>query len=97
VWAAVLANFQPGIQEGYVNYKNDERVPLLLIAGGEDHHLLPASLTDSTFKHYRNSSAVTDYHEFAGRSHYTIGEDGWEEVADYAHEWAEANATPPAA
>ncbi|HYZ04685.1 MAG TPA: alpha/beta hydrolase, partial [Rubrobacter sp.] len=27
IWAAVLANFQPGMQEGYVNYQNDERVP----------------------------------------------------------------------
>ena len=96
VWAAVLDNFTPGMQEGYVNYDNDERVPLLLIAGGEDH-VLPASLTESTFKHYRNSSAVTDYHEFPGRSHYTIGEDGWEEVADYALEWAEEKATQPAA
>jgi hypothetical protein len=31
---------------------------------------------------YRNSSAVTDYHEFEGRSHYTVGQDGWEKVAD---------------
>jgi pimeloyl-ACP methyl ester carboxylesterase len=83
IWAAVLANFEPGHQEGYVNYKNDERAALLLIAGGEDH-LQPASVNESNFKHYRNSSATTDYHEFAGRSHYTVGEDGWEEVADYA-------------
>ena len=96
VWAAVLANFQPGMQEGYVNYDNDERAPLLLIAGGEDH-VVPASVTESNFKHYRNSSATTDYHEFAGRSHYTVGEDGWEEVADYALEWAEEKATQPAA
>jgi hypothetical protein len=33
-----------------------------------------------------------------GRSHYTLGLEGWEEVADYALEWAEANAKPrPAA
>jgi pimeloyl-ACP methyl ester carboxylesterase len=96
VWEAVLANYQPGMQAGYVNYDNDDRAPLLLIAGGEDQ-LLPASLTESNFKHYRNSSAVTDYHEFPERSHYTIGEDGWEEVADYALEWAEANATRPTA
>ena len=92
VWAAVLANFQPGMQEGYVNYDNDERAPLLLIAGGEDH-VVPASVSESNFKHYRNSSAVTDYHEFPGRSHYTVGQDGWEEVADYALEWAQDHAT----
>jgi pimeloyl-ACP methyl ester carboxylesterase len=81
IWAGVLANFIPGHQEGYVDYENDERAPLLLIAGGEDH-LQPASVNESNFKHYHHSSAVTDYLEFPGRSHYTVGEDGWEEVAD---------------
>jgi hypothetical protein len=33
--------------------------------------------------------SVTDYKEFPGRSHCTLGQDGWEEVADYALEWAE--------
>jgi len=91
-WAAVLANFEPGHQDGYVNYKNDDRAPLLLIAGGEDH-LQPASVSESNFKHYRTSSAVTDYLEFPGRSRHTVGEDGWEEVSDYALEWAGSNAT----
>jgi hypothetical protein len=27
-----------------------------------------------------------------GRSHYTVGQDGWEEVADYALDWAKENA-----
>jgi hypothetical protein len=35
-----------------------------------------------------HSKSVTDYKEFPGRSHYTVGQDGWEEVADYALEWA---------
>ena len=73
-----LGYFEPGHQDGYLNYINDERAPLLLIAGGEDH-LQPASINESNFKHYRNSSAVTYYHEFPGRSHYTVGEDGWKE------------------
>lgn len=25
---------------------------------------------------------------FPGRSHYTVGQEGWEEVADYALDWA---------
>lgn len=37
---------------------------------------------------YRRSTAITDYREFPGRSHHTVGQDGWEEVADYALSWA---------
>ncbi len=46
----------------------------------------------SHFKLYRKSKAITDYKEFPERSHYTVGEAGWEEVADYALDWAEENA-----
>jgi pimeloyl-ACP methyl ester carboxylesterase len=95
VWAGPLANFTPGHQDTYVDFGNEDRAPLLFIAGGEDN-LMPPAVNQSNAKMYRNSSAVTDYHEFEGRSHYTVGEDGWEEVADYALEWAEANATQPA-
>jgi hypothetical protein len=31
---------------------------------------------------------VTDFKEFPGRSRYTLGHEGWEEVADYALDWA---------
>ena len=33
-------------------------------------------------------AGIVDYKEFAGRSHYTLGQDGWEKVADYALDWA---------
>jgi hypothetical protein len=56
-----------------------------LIAGGEDH-LFPPSVNESNFKHYRNSKAITEFEEFPGRTHYTLGQEGWEEVADYALE-----------
>ena len=68
--------------------------PLLLIAGGADH-VSPASLTESNFKHYK-SDAVTELKVFEGRSHYTLGEQGWEEVADYALDWAVKAASEPA-
>src|SRR3954451_5120910 len=70
-----------------VDFRNEDRAPLLLIAGGEDH-VSPASLTRSNFKHYKAKTAVTEFKEFPGRSHYTLGQEGWEEVADYAIEWA---------
>ena len=34
------------------------------------------------------SKAITEDTVFPGRSHFTIGQDGWEEVADYALDWA---------
>ena len=74
-----------------VDFRNDDRAPLLLIGGGEDH-TVPAVVDKSTAKHYGKSAAITEYKEFPGRSHYTIGQQGWEEVADYALDWAAKNA-----
>jgi hypothetical protein len=45
-----------------------------------------------------HAKSPTEYKEFEGRSHYSvIGGEGWEEVADYAFEWAVENAKRPAA
>ena len=82
----LVANFKPGHQDTWVNYRNDARAPLLFIGGGEDH-IMPPSVNKSNAKHYR-STTITEYHEFPGRSHWTCGEPGWEEVADYALDWA---------
>jgi pimeloyl-ACP methyl ester carboxylesterase len=96
VWAyGVFANLKPGRQETWVDYRKADRAPLLFIAGGADN-IMPASVNRSNAKHYK-SDAVTDYKEFAGRSHYTIGEDGWEEIADYALSWALEHTAKPAA
>jgi alpha-beta hydrolase superfamily lysophospholipase len=70
-----------------VDFRNDDRAPLLLIAGGADH-TVPASVDRQTFKRQSRSEAITEYKEFPGRSHFTIGQEGWEEVADYALDWA---------
>ncbi len=91
VWGGVLANFTPGHQDNYVDFRNEDRAPLLFIAGGEDN-IVPPAVNESNVKHYRHTKAVTDYKEFPGRSHYTVGQDGWEEVADYALSWAMENA-----
>jgi pimeloyl-ACP methyl ester carboxylesterase len=70
-----------------VDFKNDHRAPLLLIAGGEDH-VAPAKLTKSNYKHYKSDTSLVAYKEFPGRSHWTAGEAGWEAVADFAIDWA---------
>src|SRR5262249_6476978 len=91
LWDGVLANFTPGHQDTWVNFANDARAPLLFIAGGADN-IVPRAVNKSNYEHYGKSKAVTAYKEFPGRSHYTLGQDGWEEVADYALDWALANA-----
>jgi pimeloyl-ACP methyl ester carboxylesterase len=91
VWGGVLANFTPGHQATWVDYENGDRPPLLFIAGGADN-IMPAAVNKTNAKKYEKSKAVTAYREFAGRSHYTVGQDGWEEVADFALRWATENA-----
>jgi alpha-beta hydrolase superfamily lysophospholipase len=93
LFQGAFANFNPRTPDR-VDFRKDERAPLLLIAGGADH-IVPAAVDESAAKHYRKSAAVTEYKEFPGRSHFTIGQDGWEEVADYALDWAAEHAAAP--
>ena len=79
----------------WVNDAKVYRAPLLFTAGGEDH-IMPAAVKRSNVRKYEHSPAVTDFHGFAGRSHFTVGHEGWEAVADYALGWATANARTPA-
>jgi alpha-beta hydrolase superfamily lysophospholipase len=60
--------------------------PLLLIAGSADH-IIPASLNQSNYAKYQSSPSVADFKEFAGRTHFIVGQTGWEEVADYVLGW----------
>jgi pimeloyl-ACP methyl ester carboxylesterase len=84
-WGSALANIHPGRDDNYVNYKNDERAPLLFISGSEDH-LMPPKIQRSNAKHY-TSNTVTEVKEFEG-PHLLPAQDGWEEIADYALTWA---------
>jgi pimeloyl-ACP methyl ester carboxylesterase len=93
-WGSALANIHPGRDDNYVNYKNDDRAPLLLISGSEDH-LMPPTIQRSNAKHYK-SNTVTEVKEFEG-PHLLPAKDGWEEVADYALTWATEHAVTWAA
>jgi pimeloyl-ACP methyl ester carboxylesterase len=90
LFQTALANFNPHAPTT-VNFENEGRAPLLLISGGQDH-VSPPSVVEATFKLYRNSKSVTEYKEFPERTHFTLGQVGWEAVADYAIDWALQNA-----
>ncbi|HVY07838.1 MAG TPA: alpha/beta fold hydrolase [Burkholderiales bacterium] len=95
LFQAGLANFNPHAASA-VDFHNNERVPLLMIAGEHDH-ISPPSVVEANTRLYRKSSALTDYHLFAERTHYILGQAGWEEVADYSLDWALRNAMPEGA
>jgi pimeloyl-ACP methyl ester carboxylesterase len=72
-----------------------ERPPILLIAGGSDHLVTPG-YTKANFDLISRSPSTTAFREFPGRPHFTGAVAGWEAVADYALEWAlEPAATQP--
>jgi pimeloyl-ACP methyl ester carboxylesterase len=84
-WGSALANIHPGRDDTYVNYENDDRPPLLFISGRQDP-LFPPKVQHSNAKHYK-SATVTEVVEYDG-PHLLPAETGWEEIADYALEWA---------
>ena len=92
-WGSALANIHSGHQDTYVDYHNDARAPLLFISGSEDH-LMPPKIQQSNAKHYK-SDTVTEIMQFEG-PHLLPSKDGWQEVADYALDWALSHATQAA-
>jgi pimeloyl-ACP methyl ester carboxylesterase len=90
IFQAALANFNPSAATKLDVHK-DDRPPLLIIGNSADH-TVPASVSREAATRLGKSKAVVDYKEFEGRPHFTAGAPGWEEVADYALEWATRHA-----
>jgi pimeloyl-ACP methyl ester carboxylesterase len=88
LFQAAAATFNPNAATK-VNVANAKRGPLLLIAGAEDN-IVPPLLVRSTFKTYRQSPAVTELKEFAGRGHSLTIDSGWQEIAEYCLAWLES-------
>jgi pimeloyl-ACP methyl ester carboxylesterase len=86
LFQASLANFNPHAATT-VNFGNADRAPLLLMAGGNDH-TVPAAVTRANFDLFNKTTAPTGYKEYPDRTHWTIGQDGWEDVADFALDWS---------
>jgi pimeloyl-ACP methyl ester carboxylesterase len=91
LWDGALSLLNPNAASK-VNYHKSDRAPLLFIGGSDDHLAPPAINKANVRKYVKNSSAVTDYREFPNRTHHTVGQKGWEEVADFAMQWASTHA-----
>ncbi len=48
---------------------------------------MPPSVQRSNAKHYK-SNTITEINEYEGKSHLMPSQEGWEEIADYALDWA---------
>jgi pimeloyl-ACP methyl ester carboxylesterase len=75
---------------GPINWRSTTRAPMLLIGGGIDL-IAPASMTRAIYSKQKHAASLTELKVFEDRSHYLCAEPGWEEVADYALNWAERN------
>lgn len=80
-----------------IDWKNPKRAPLLFIAGGKDL-IADASMTKAIYNKQKAAPSATEFKLFPDRCHWTCLEPGWEEVADFALDWAErqAGAAPSA-
>jgi pimeloyl-ACP methyl ester carboxylesterase len=79
-----FANFAPHAAIP-INFRNDTRAPLLLIAGGKDR-VASSSMVKANFDLYRESKAETDYKEYPSHAHFTFLQET--KVADYVLGWA---------
>jgi len=85
LFEAAAANFSLH-SPAKVDTRNEERGPLLLIMGGQDH-TVPEAITKSTLKQYRYSPAVTELLEFEDRGHSLTIDSGSGDVAKACLSW----------
>ncbi len=85
LFEAAAANFSLHSPDK-VQTRNEDRGPLLLVMGGQDH-TVPEAITKSTLKQYRHSDAVTDLEEFPDRGHSLTIDAGWAAVAEASLAW----------
>lgn len=90
LFQAATANIDPNT-EARVDYKNPKRGPLLLISGSDDN-TVPFAITNASYKRQLTSKAVTELKTFKGRGHSLVIDHGWQELAEYALDFAKRSA-----
>ena len=89
LWQGALAGLQSS-GDAEVDWDKPHRAPLLIISGSKDH-IVPPEVGKAVYDKYKGhgkSADLVEYKEFEGRTHHICGQAGWDEVADYAIDWA---------
>jgi pimeloyl-ACP methyl ester carboxylesterase len=87
IFQAATANFTPHAETA-VTTDGDDRGPLLLIAGADDH-TVPQVVVENEFKIQQKNVGDTELAVIPGRGHSLIIDSGWREVADTALEFVQ--------
>lgn len=83
IFQAAVANLNP-FSETKVQFKAEDRGPILLISGEKDH-TVPHAITHAAYaKHAKNPHALTEFVEIPERGHSLTIDHGWAEVAEAA-------------
>ena len=77
-----------------VDFRNQARPPLLLIAGGSDH-IVPPQINRTNYRKYAPAPNAVAFMQFPACGYWIIAQDGWEEVARYISDWI--SSLPPRA
>jgi non-heme chloroperoxidase len=93
LFQAASANLNPWTQVK-VKTKNEDRGPLLIISGAQDH-TVPWAISNSSYKRERrNKASVTEIAKIKGRGHALTIDHGWREVANTALEFVKRFVKP---
>jgi non-heme chloroperoxidase len=89
LWQGALGGLHSKSAKGdaHVDFEKADRVPLLLIAGTDDH-VVPQSVVEKERSTYKGPSVV-ELKVFQGRTHGVVNQNGWEEIADFGVQWVE--------
>jgi pimeloyl-ACP methyl ester carboxylesterase len=74
-----------------VEFGNPNRPPMLMIVGEKDL-IADASMARAIYNKQKKAPSLTEFKEYKGKSHWLCMEPGWEEIADFALDWAVRNA-----
>jgi pimeloyl-ACP methyl ester carboxylesterase len=78
-----------GAKATKLDWHDDTRAPLLIVAGGRDRTVSPGMIHAAYLHWTRHSKAVTAWKEYPDHSHFLVVEPGFAAVADDSLDWLE--------